>query len=161
MDLDLRITVNGELRTVRAASHRTLLDVVRDEIGLTGAKECCVEGECGACTLLMDGHAVNSCLVLAAEADGHEITTIESLSAAGELDPIQDAFLRTGSVQCGFCIPGMVMSAHYLLAHNATPTDAEIREGLSGNLCRCGGYNQICAAVAQAAGATDGETETP
>jgi carbon-monoxide dehydrogenase small subunit len=153
--VDLRLTVNGESREVRVAAHHTLLELVRDEIGLTGTKECCAEGECGACTLLMDGHAINSCLVLAAEADGHEITTIEALSATGELNRVQDAFLRTGSVQCGFCIPGMVMSAHYLLAHNAAPTDAEIREGLSGNLCRCGGYNQICAAVREAAGAGD------
>jgi carbon-monoxide dehydrogenase small subunit len=151
MDSAVRVTVNGRAHEAAVAPHSTLLDVLRDRFGLTGTKECCAEGECGACTVLMDGHAVNSCLVLAVEADGHAVTTIEGLSDGDRLSPIQDAFLATGGVQCGFCIPGMVMSAHYLLEQNPAPTTADIREGLSGNLCRCGGYNQICAAVAQAA----------
>ena len=155
--LDVSVVVNGRRHDVAMPAHRTLLDALRDEFGLTGTKECCAEGECGACTVLLDGHAVNSCLVLAVEADGNEITTIEGLAAEGHLSPIQDAFVATGGVQCGFCIPGMVMSAHYLLQHNPSPTPAEMREGLSGNLCRCGGYNQICAAVAHAADARAGE----
>lgn len=155
--LAISLVVNGELHELEVAVQHTLLGVLRDRLGLTGSKECCAEGECGACTLLIDGEAVNSCLVLAVEADGREVTTIEGLSAVGRLSPIQDAFLAKGAVQCGFCIPGMVMSAHYLLEHNPTPSTAEIREGLSGNLCRCGGYNQICAAVASAAGGDGAE----
>jgi carbon-monoxide dehydrogenase small subunit len=151
--LPITLVVNGRRRELEVGVQRTLLDVVREELGLTGSKECCAEGECGACTLLVDGTAVDSCLVLAVEADGHEITTIEGLGSGERLSPVQDAFRATGSVQCGFCIPGMVMSAHYLLAGNPHPSGEEIREGLSGNLCRCGGYNQICAAVASAAGA--------
>jgi carbon-monoxide dehydrogenase small subunit len=151
MDSAVRLVVNGRAHELEVAAHHTLLDFLRDDVGLTGTKECCAEGECGACTVLMDGHAVNSCLVLAVEANGHEVTTIEGLSDGEGLSPVQDAFIATGGVQCGFCIPGMVMSAHYLLDQNAAPTSAEIREGLSGNLCRCGGYNQICGAVAAAA----------
>ncbi len=150
------VTVNGRSHNVEVGVHHTLLDFLRDDLALTGTKECCAEGECGACTVLMDGHAVNSCLVLAVEADGREVTTIEGLTDADGLSPIQDAFLATGGVQCGFCIPGMVMSAHYLLCLNSLPDAAEIREGLSGNLCRCGGYNQICRAVATAAGTPSG-----
>ncbi len=152
----MALTVNGRRRELEVAVHHTLLDVLRDQLGLSGTKECCAEGECGACTVLLDGHAVDSCLVLAVEADGKETTTIEGLAEGDRLSPVQEAFLRTGGVQCGFCIPGMVISAHYLLQHNPHPTGAEIREGLSGNLCRCGGYNQICRAVAVAAG---GEVE--
>ena len=155
MDSTVRLTVNGREREAAVGVHHTLLDFLRDDLHLTGAKECCAEGECGACTVLLDGDAVNSCLVLAVEADGQTVTTIEGLSDRDGLSGIQDAFLATGSVQCGICIPGMVMSAHYLLEQNAAPTPAEIREGLSGNLCRCGGYNQICAAVAQAATNSD------
>ena len=157
--LPIALIVNGKRHELEVGVQRTLLDVVREELGLTGSKECCAEGECGACTVLVDGDAVDSCLVLAVEADGHEITTIEGLSSGDRLSPVQEAFLTTGSVQCGFCIPGMVMSAHYLLAGNPHPSGEEIREGLSGNLCRCGGYNQICAAVAAAAGSADVEPE--
>jgi aerobic carbon-monoxide dehydrogenase small subunit len=147
----VRLTVNGRDHELEVVAHHTLLDVLRDELGLTGTKECCAEGECGACTVMMDGRSVDSCLVLAVEADGLEVTTIEGLGANGKLSPLQDAFLDAGAVQCGFCIPGMVMSAHALLLRIPRPTDEEIREALSGNLCRCGGYNQICAAVATAA----------
>jgi len=149
----MSVVVNGRELEAEIPAHETLLDALRDRFGLSGTKECCAEGECGACTVLMDGHAVNSCLVLAVEADGHVVTTIEGLADGIQLSPIQDAFLATGAVQCGFCIPGMVMSAHYLLEHNPAPTLSDIREGLSGNLCRCGGYNQICAAVASVAAA--------
>jgi carbon-monoxide dehydrogenase small subunit len=150
-ELRLGLTVNGEARDLRIHPTRTLLDALRDQLGLTGTKECCAEGECGACTVLVDGQAVNSCLVLAAEVDGHQVTTIEGLAYPDRLSPLQEAFLEDGAVQCGFCIPGMVMSAQYLLNRNPLPTLEEIREGLSGNLCRCGGYNQICTAVSTAA----------
>ena len=142
--------VNGQSSAVEVPAHRTLLDALRDDLGLTGTKECCAEGECGACTVLLDGRSVNSCLVLAVEAEGCRITTIEGLGSGDRLSHVQEAFVAAGGVQCGFCIPGMVVSAHALLEHTAHPTVAEIREGLSGNLCRCGGYNQICAAVASA-----------
>lgn len=148
----ITIVVNGRPRGLEVAVHRTLLDVLRDDLGLTGTKECCAEGECGACTVLVDGDAINACLVLAVEADGWAVTTIEGLGAAGELNELQDAFLAGGGVQCGFCIPGMVMSAQALFSRRATATGADIREALSGNLCRCGGYNQICGAVAAAFG---------
>ena len=146
------LAVNGESVAVDIPVHRTLLDLLRDDLGLTGTKECCAEGECGACTILLDGRPVNSCLVLGVEADGGRITTIEGLGDGDRLSDLQEAFVAGGGVQCGFCIPGMVVSAHALLEATARPTMAEIREGLSGNLCRCGGYNQICAAVASAAG---------
>ncbi len=154
----ISLVVNGERREVDVAAHQTLLDALRDQLGLTGAKECCAEGECGACTVLVDGRGVNSCLVLAAEMEGHELITVEGLADGERLSPLQDAFLARGAVQCGFCIPGMVMSATYLLATNPAPSELQIREGLSGNLCRCGGYNQICAAVADVVqdGAADG-----
>ena len=152
----IAVVVNGERRTVDIPAHRTLLDTLRDDFGLTGTKECCAEGECGACTILLDDRSVNSCLVLAVEADGRRVTTIEALASGDRLSHVQEAFLAGGGVQCGFCIPGMVVSAHALLERTARPTMAEIREGLSGNLCRCGGYNQICAAVAAAAGVPPG-----
>lgn len=139
--------VNGIERVIDVAGNTTLLDFLRDRLRLTGTKECCDLGECGACTVLIDGQAVNSCLVLAAEAEGCEVTTIEGLAVNGRLNALQNAFLSTGAVQCGFCIPGQVMAAHYLLQTNPNPTPADVREGLSGNLCRCGGYVQICQAV--------------
>ncbi|MGH2446357.1 MAG: (2Fe-2S)-binding protein [Candidatus Limnocylindria bacterium] len=145
------LVVNGRPHDVDVPAHHSLLDVLREQLRLTGAKECCAEGECGACTVIVDGEALNACLVLAVEMDGHEVTTIEGLADDGRLSPVQDAFLSHGAVQCGFCIPGMVMSATYLLATHPAPSMDDIREGLSGNLCRCGGYNQICDAVADAA----------
>jgi carbon-monoxide dehydrogenase small subunit len=148
----IRLTVNGHAHTVDVPSHHTLLEMLRDSLGLTGTKECCAEGECGACTVLMNGEAVDSCLVLGVEADGANITTIEGLAVDGKLDPLQQAFLDTGAVQCGFCIPGMLMSAKYLLMNNPHPTELEIKQGLEGNLCRCAGYSRIIAAVKQAAG---------
>ena len=147
----LRLTVNGAPRSVDVPSASTLLDALRWDLELTGSKECCAEGECGACTVLVDGRAVNSCLVLAVEADGMDVTTIEGLSSGGGLSRLQDAFLETGAIQCGFCIPGMVMSAQALLATTPRPTPEEVREGLAGNLCRCGGYQRIVDAVLLAA----------
>lgn len=143
--------VNGRDLEIAAVAHRTLLDLLRDELRLTGTKECCAEGECGACTILMNGEAVCSCLVLAVEADGQDIVTIEGLERNGEPGALQRAFIATGAVQCGFCIPGMIMSAHHLLMRNASPTRAEIQEALAGNLCRCGGYSRIIEAVERAA----------
>jgi carbon-monoxide dehydrogenase small subunit len=143
----IQLTVNGSERQLDVAAHTTLLDFLRDQLGLTGTKECCDLGECGACTVMIDGRAVNSCLLLAVEADSTAITTIEGLADDGRLDALQRAFLAKGAVQCGFCIPGQVMAARYLLQRNPQPTPAEIREGLSGNLCRCGGYMQIVEAV--------------
>jgi carbon-monoxide dehydrogenase small subunit len=145
--ISIHITVNGAERDLEVAANTTLLDFLRDHLHLTGTKECCDLGECGACTVLVDGRSVNSCLMLAVEADAGEITTIEGLAEDGRLNPLQDAFLAEGAVQCGFCIPGQVMAGQYLLQRNPHPTLAEVREGLSGNLCRCGGYMQICAAV--------------
>jgi aerobic-type carbon monoxide dehydrogenase small subunit (CoxS/CutS family) len=146
----ISFTVNGRAVDVAAAPHHTLLDLLRDELRLTGTKECCAEGECGACTVLMNGDAVCSCLVLAVEADRQEIVTIEGLERSGEPGLLQRAFIETGAVQCGFCIPGMIMSAHCLLTTNPSPTRAEIQDALAGNLCRCGGYSRIIAAVERA-----------
>ncbi len=141
------LSVNGKPRTLEVAGHHSLLDVIRDDLGLTGAKECCLVGECGACTIMIDGRTVDSCLVLAVEADGAELVTVEGLATDGELAPIQQAFLDKGGVQCGFCIPGQLMSAHVLLAEHEHPTLDEIQEGMAGNLCRCGCYQQITDAI--------------
>jgi len=154
----ISLTVNGRALSLRVAPHHTLLAVLRDQLDLTGAKECCAEGECGACTVLVDGEAVNSCLVLAVEMDGRQVTTIEGLAEGERLDPLQQAFLDTGAVQCGFCTPGMVMVGKYLLASKPNLTLAEIQDGMSGNLCRCGGYNRIVQAVASVAAGRDGKS---
>ena len=150
----IAMVVNGERREIEVAVWHTLLDVLRDDLGLTGTKECCAEGECGACTVILDGAAVNSCLVLGVEADDREVVTIEGVGSVDRLSAVQEALLEEGGVQCGFCIPGMVMAAHALLAGGVDPTIDAVREGLSGNLCRCGGYHQICAAVLAAARAS-------
>ena len=149
--MTITLTVNGRPRELEVAVHHTLLEVLRDDVGLTGTKECCVVGECGACTVLVDGHSVNSCLMLAVEADGARVTTVEGLAIGGELDPLQTAFLDQGAAQCGFCIPGQLMSATALLDEIEVPSDEQIQEALAGNLCRCAGYEQIFAAVRQAA----------
>jgi len=148
----LEFTVNGRPRSVEIVASHTLLDVLRDDIGLTGTKECCVVGECGACTVIVDGKPINSCLMLAAEADGADVLTVEGLAQEGRLDALQQAFLETGAAQCGFCIPGQLMAARALLERSPHPTAEEINEALAGNLCRCAGYEQIRAAVLAAAG---------
>lgn len=147
----ISFSVNGQAYEIEVAPQHTLLNVLQDQLDLTGSKECCGEGECGACTVLVDGRAVNSCLMLAVEADGCEVTTIEGLAQDDRLDPLQEAFLEQGAVQCGYCIPGMLMSAKYLLMKNPHPTTSEVKEGLAGNLCRCAGYGRILEAVLSAA----------
>jgi len=156
----IELVVNGTRRTTRVLPHETLLDALREELSLTGTKECCLVGECGACTVLLDGRSVDSCLVLAVEADGAEVLTVEGLARRdGSLAPIQQAFLDTGAVQCGFCIPGQLMSAHALLEADPHPSRAAIEEGLAGNLCRCACYEQIFEAVELVA--TGGEASHP
>jgi carbon-monoxide dehydrogenase small subunit len=148
----IALTVNGRARSIDVAAHHTLLEVLRDDLGLTGTKECCLVGECGACTVLVDDVAVDSCLMFAVEADGTAVTTVEGLATGDRLHPLQRAFLETGAAQCGFCIPGQLLAAQALLALNPHPTRAEVEEGLAGNLCRCAGYGQIIEAVLAAAG---------
>jgi carbon-monoxide dehydrogenase small subunit len=143
-------TVNGTEHTVLADTRDTLLELLRDRIGLTGAKEGCGNGNCGTCTVLMDGAAVCACLILALEAPGHEIVTIEGLATSGLLHPIQEALVEYGGTQCGFCTPGIVLSAKALIDSNPAPTDAEIRHAIAGNLCRCTGYSKIVEAIAVA-----------
>jgi aerobic-type carbon monoxide dehydrogenase small subunit (CoxS/CutS family) len=145
------LEVNGTSFSVELEAGRTLLSVLRGELGLTGTKEGCDDSECGACMVLIDGEPVNSCSFLALQADGRAVTTVEGLASGSELHPLQRAFLEHGGVQCGFCTPGMLMSAAALLAANPDPTEDEIRAGLSGNLCRCTGYVGIVAAVRSAA----------
>ncbi len=148
----IKLTVNGKIQEVEVQPRDTLLDVIREELGLTGTKEGCGLGECGACTVIMNGKTVNSCLVLAIEADGKEIITIEGLSQGEKLHPVQQAFVDEGGLQCGFCTPGMVISAKALLDENPDPTDEEIRRGISGNFCRCTGYTKIIKSIKTAAG---------
>ncbi len=147
------LTVNGGSRSIEVAPHHTLLEVLRDDLGLTGTKECCLVGECGACTVLVDEVSIDSCLIFAVEADGTAVTTVEGLASGDRLHPLQQAFLETGAVQCGFCIPGQLVAAQALLAGNPHPTRAEVEDGLAGNLCRCAGYGQIIEAVLAAAAA--------
>lgn len=147
--MPVSLNVNGAERTVMVPPSMTLLEMVRTRLELTGSKECCSEGECGACTMILDGEPVNSCLVLAVEAEGSAITTIEGVSGAG-LTPLQESFLEEGAVQCGFCIPGMVVAATALLERLHEPTASEVHDALSGNLCRCGGYPRITKAVLRA-----------
>ena len=145
------LTVNGRARSVDVEPHHTLLEMLRDDLGLTGTKECCLVGECGACTVIVDGESVDSCLMLGVEADGAAVTTVEGLAVGDRLDPLQEAFLETGAAQCGFCIPGQLVSARALLDEVPHPTRTDIEEGLAGNLCRCAGYEQIIEAVELAA----------
>ena len=148
---EISFTVNGAERTVSVYPMERLLDVLRTKIGLTGTKEGCGEGECGSCSVLMNGELVNSCLVPVLQAQGATLCTIEGLASEGRLHPIQQAFLECGGAQCGICTPGMVMATVHLLNRNPTPTLEQIREGLGGNLCRCTGYTRIFNAVAEAA----------
>ncbi|HOA25686.1 MAG TPA: (2Fe-2S)-binding protein [Aggregatilineales bacterium] len=150
--ITITLTVNGHRRTVTTEPNKTLLYLLRDDLGLHGAKDACGgEGECGACTVLMDGQPVNSCLVLAGQADGHDIVTIEGLAENGHLHPLQRSFVEAGAVQCGFCTPGAILAAKALLDRSPSPTDEEIREALSGNLCRCTGYVKMIKAIHLAA----------
>jgi carbon-monoxide dehydrogenase small subunit len=150
MKQEIRLTVNGWVHELLVPSNRTLLDVLRDDLGLTGAKRGCDAGECGACTVLLDGIPILACLILACEVDGGTIQTIEGVAKGGELEPIQKAFVEYGGIQCGFCTPGMVLSAVALLESNPSPTTEEIKKGISGNLCRCTGYVRIVEAIHQA-----------
>jgi aerobic carbon-monoxide dehydrogenase small subunit len=146
----LSIGVNGEDHEVTVDTRDTLLDLVRDRIGLTGTKEGCGNGNCGACTVLLDGEPVNACIVLALEAEGRQVLTIEGLAQGSELHPVQQALIDLGGTQCGFCTPGVVLSAKALLDRVAEPTEGDIRQALAGNLCRCTGYDKIVEAVAAA-----------
>jgi carbon-monoxide dehydrogenase small subunit len=143
----IALTVNGECREADVWEGESLLFVVRERFGLYGSKNACEQGECGSCSVLLDGTLVCSCLVLAAQADGHDLVTVEGVSANGELHLVQEALVATGAVQCGFCTPGLVVAAADLLARNRDPSDDEIREALSGNLCRCTGYAKVTEAV--------------
>ncbi len=153
----IKINVNGKEYEVEVDGKRRLLDVLREDIGLTGTKEGCGEGECGACTVLIDGEIADSCLVLAFQCEGKNIVTIEGIEKDGELDPSQQAFIEKGAVQCGFCIPGMVLASKSIIDKYEDPTDEQIRVGLSGNLCRCTGYNKMVEAVHRAAEIKRGE----
>lgn len=143
----VRLMVNGYSYEVLVEASRSLLDVVREDLGLTGSKEGCGTGDCGACTMHLDGNPITACLMIAPDAEGHEVTTIEGLAKDGQLHPVQKAFIEYGALQCGYCIPGMIMSAAALLERNPNPTFDEIREGISGNLCRCTGYTKIIEAI--------------
>jgi aerobic carbon-monoxide dehydrogenase small subunit len=149
----LTITVNGEVREADGVwEGESLLSALRDHLDLPGSKNACEQGECGSCSVYLDGELVCACLVLAGQAEGREVLTVEGLAADGELHAVQQAFVEAGAVQCGFCTPGLIVASHDLLARNAYPTDAEIREALAGNLCRCTGYEKILDAVRLAAG---------
>lgn len=147
----IRLKVNGKVCKVKTDPIRTLLQVIREDLGLTGTKSGCERGECGACTVLVDGLAINSCLMPAIEAEGKEILTIEGLARDGQLHPLQEKFIELGAIQCGFCTPGMIMTAKTLLDRNPKPTEEEVRREIAGNYCRCTGYDKIVEAILSAA----------
>jgi carbon-monoxide dehydrogenase small subunit len=151
MKQDIGLKVNGELFRVKVETHRTLLEVLRETLGLSGTKEMCNKGDCGGCTVIIDGKAVLSCLMLAIEAQGKDIVTIEGLAKGYELHPIQQAFVDHGAIQCGYCTPGFIMSAKALLDRNPNPNEDEIKGGISNNICRCTGYVKIVEAIQAAA----------
>lgn len=153
----LSLTVNGKAHQVLTDPNRTLAQLLRDDLGLTGTKQGCQVGDCGSCTVILDGRTVNSCLVLALQADGRQVFTIEGMAGGNDLHPIQDAFVQAGAIQCGFCSPGMILSTKALLDKNPAPGEADIRLGLSGNLCRCTGYQKIVEAVRDASQKMSGE----
>jgi carbon-monoxide dehydrogenase small subunit len=150
--MKITLTVNGEEREADAHGPESLLFVLRERLGLLGAKDACLQGECGSCTVLLDGDPVCSCLVMAADAAGSEVQTVEGFGTEDELHPVQAAFVEHGAVQCGFCTPGFIVSAAHLLKHNPTPTTDEIREALAGNICRCTGYGAVLRAITALAG---------
>jgi aerobic carbon-monoxide dehydrogenase small subunit len=147
----ITFTINGKQQTIEAPPLKRLLDILREDLHLTGTKEGCGEGECGACAIILNGDLVNSCLIPALQAEGTQITTIEGIAIDEKLHPIQQCFLENGGAQCGICTPGMILATHHLLQKNKRPTLLQIQEGLNGNLCRCTGYTRIFAAVQQAA----------
>jgi carbon-monoxide dehydrogenase small subunit len=153
----ITVTVNGQERELLVEARQTLLDALRYDLGLTGTKEGCGDGNCGSCTVLLNGNAVNSCLVFAIEADGQEVLTIEGLRTDGKLHPLQEAFIEEGAIQCGFCTPGFILTAKAFLDSNPGPTEGEIRLAIAGNLCRCTGYDKIVRAILKAAGGKDGK----
>ncbi len=148
----ISLQINGDVHELLVFPYKTLLEVLREDLGLTGAKESCGEGACGSCTVLLDGLPVRSCLLLAAEAEGRDITTIEGLAFQGKLHPVQEAFVEHHAIQCGFCSSGMILTAKSLLDRNADPSEEEIRHAISGNVCRCTGYAKIVEAVKAASG---------
>jgi aerobic-type carbon monoxide dehydrogenase small subunit (CoxS/CutS family) len=149
--MDVKLTLNGERRTLGGDGRRTVLEVLREDLGMTGTKYGCGEGECRACTVLVDGEAVPSCQLHLSQVDGKDVRTIEGLAAGSELHPVQRAFVDAGAMQCGFCVPGMILTAVSLIERNATPSDAEIIEAMDGNICRCCGYVNVLKAVRLAA----------
>lgn len=148
----MKLKVNGQEQEIMSGPNTILLDVLRYELRLTGTKEGCGTGSCGSCTILMDGEAVNACLIFVGEVEGKEITTIEGLSKQGKLHPIQQAFIQEGAVQCGFCSPGTILTAKAFLDANPQPSESQIREAIAGNLCRCTGYDKVVRAIMSAAG---------
>jgi carbon-monoxide dehydrogenase small subunit len=151
MKRKIRVTVNGETRKLEVENARTLIEVIREDLCLLGTKAICGMGECGACTVLMDGLAVNACLVLAVDANGKNIETIEGIAHGDKLHPIQEAFIEKGAIQCGFCTPGMILTAKSFLAENPVPSEQEVRTAIAGNFCRCTGYVSIVDAILSAA----------
>jgi carbon-monoxide dehydrogenase small subunit len=147
MSYRIQFSVNGERYELSVEAKKTLLDLLRDDLELTGTKKGCDNGECGACTVLLNGRPVNACLVLAVEADGQEVLTIEGLADGSHLHPLQEAFIQYGAVQCGYCSPGMILTAKALLDENSRPTETEVKKAIAGNLCRCGTYNKVVQAV--------------
>ena len=143
----IKLKVNGELYEAAVQTHRPLAEVLREELDLIGTKEACNEGDCGSCTVILDGKTVTACLTLAVEADGREIRTIEGIADGSELSPLQQKFVDHGAIQCGFCTPGMILSATALLEENPNPTEDEVRMGIAGNICRCTGYTKIVEAI--------------
>ncbi|EHP43103.1 ferredoxin [Cupriavidus basilensis OR16] len=149
--INIELTVNGEAHSVEVPARRLLSDLLRDDLNLTGTKRGCETGICGACSVLVDGEVVKSCLMLAVQARGRDVTTVEGLSAGGELHPLQQSFMACGGLQCGYCTPGFLMTSCAMLAHNPNPTEEEVRAGLNGNLCRCTGYVGIVESILSAA----------
>ncbi len=158
--VEIRVTINRKLYQLSIRPNLTLLDLLREELGLTGTKCGCEIGECGACTVLLNGQAVNSCLVLAPQVDGQEVVTVEGLAEGTHLTPLQESFLDHDAVHCGFCVPGMLMSAKALLAVSPEPTEVEVRTAISGNLCRCSGYQQIVDAIKEVKNSVDAAENT-